>query len=899
MAVPLDPTRRFAGRRRGRRTAAVLTAFLAASTPPLLEAQPLPIGPPVPTWQPNGFVNAVVIDGHTLYAGGVFDQVGPRTGTFAVIDPDDSTAVTAGAIDDTVSDVVVTDGSGGWFVATGRLYPGASESGTVLHLLADGSRDPAWPPVTFAFGAAYALAVDAGRLFMAGTFSAVNGEIRLGVAALDATTGAVLPWNAQIASDGLSYWVFHLAVAANRVVVAGSFSAVAGVPRNRVAILDATTGALLPGTLPSTLVAPVIRSVSATATRIYLEGDCQTGGNVFCGYDLDLTPLPGWTFPRSAGPVVAFASGVFATTSLIGTSTRLRVVKLDPDTGTPLAWSGPELAGGIPAANAAEPAMQVLGSTLYLGGDFTTVNGASRLRVAAVDTASGALLPWAPWVGGRVRSLAATASGVAIGGDFTSVGGVRRQNLVALDLRSGRPLANTPGVDLRVNALLKLGDVMVVAGGRPFGTSGPDVLAFSTTTGIPLNWSLSSDLQVWTLASDGRRLFVGGWFSRLGGQPRLNLGAVDLGTGALTPWNPAPDGLVDTLAVSNGTLFAAGQFNSLPGFGRPGAAAFDAATGEVLSFNPDLAAPGVVRGFAFAGDRVLLGGEPDGINRGAFRWVARGSGATVPFTSPTLPGANARRLAQAGDAIYAVANTSVGPGLASIDPVSGRVAGWANPLGVSTTAMAASADYVVITGGPGLFTPLGASLAVFDAPRASAPRRMTANVAGAAVTLGWQPGASAPAPSAYQVEAGTTLGGTDVGVFAVGPSTAVTGTLTPGTYFTRVRGLAGGRAGAASSEVIVTVPATPTPPGPPGPLSATVAAGVVTLRWGAASGNPTGYVVEAGTAPGLANLVAFATGHLDTVLTTAAPPGTYVVRVRAVNGFGPGGSSNEVTVVVP
>jgi hypothetical protein len=350
--------------------------------------------------------------------------------------------------------------------------------------------------------------------------------------------------------------------------------------------------------------------------------------------------------------------------------------------------------------------------------------------------------------------------------------------------------------------------------------------------------------------------------------------------------------------VSNGALFAAGDFNSLPGFGRPGAAAFDAVSGEVLSFSPDLDAPGLVRGFAFASDRVLLGGEPDGINRGAFRWVERGSGATLSFTSATRPGAVAARLAQSGDAIYAVANTAVGPGLASIDPDSGRVAGWQNPLGLSTTAIAASPDYVVIGGGPGIFSPLGPSLAVYDAPRAGAPRRITAGVAGASITLGWQPGAR-PAAAAYLVEAGTTPGGTEVGIFAVGPATAVTGTLPSGTYFTRVRGSNAGRPGAASSEVVVTVPATSTPPGAPGPVSATVAGGVVTLRWGAASGNATGYIVEAGTASGLANIVTFPTGHLDTVLATAAPSGTYVVRIRAVNPFGASAPSHEVTVVVP
>ena len=106
-------------------------------------------------------------------------------------------------------------------------------------------------------------------------------------------------------------------------------------------------------------------------------------------------------------------------------------------------------------------------------------------------------------------------------------------------------------------------------------------------------------------------------------------------------------------------------------------------------------------------------------------------------------------------------------------------------------------------------------------------------------------------------------------------------------------------AGAPSSDVIVTVPATATPPNAPGTLSATVAERVVTLGWGAASGNATTYIVEAGTAAGLSNVGTFATGHLDTTLVVPAPPGTYFVRVRAANAFGASPPSNEISVVVP
>jgi hypothetical protein len=91
-----------------------------------------------------------------------------------------------------------------------------------------------------------------------------------------------------------------------------------------------------------------------------------------------------------------------------------------------------------------------------------------------------------------------------------------------------------------------------------------------------------------------------------------------------------------------------------------------------------------------------------------------------------------------------------------------------------------------------------------------------------------------------------------------------------------------------------------TPPQAPGGLAATVAGSSVSLSWTAPPGAPTtSYIIEAGSAAGLANLASFSTGNSATSFsTTGVGAGTYYVRVKAVSAAGTSGASNEVTLTV-
>lgn len=188
--------------------------------------------------------------------------------------------------------------------------------------------------------------------------------------------------------------------------------------------------------------------------------------------------------------------------------------------------------------------------------------------------------------------------------------------------------------------------------------------------------------------------------------------------------------------------------------------------------------------------------------------------------------------------------------------------------------------------------------------RPGAPASLQAVPSGNMVTISWRPPAGGGSVSAYEIVAGHSPGADDVGRFNVGTSLAVTASAAPGTYYLRVVALNASGAGAPSEEVSFAIEGGgpgPSLPAPPTGLTAQVSGSTVTLSWSAPAGGtaPTAYVIEAGSASGLADLATFVADTTPSVVVTGVPAGRYYVRVRARNGAGTGTPSTELVVVVP
>jgi hypothetical protein len=202
-----------------------------------------------------------------------------------------------------------------------------------------GARKP-WRPRPENFGQAVkALAAAESRVYLAGDFRRVNGVRRRTLAAVDAETGTVLPWNPQ--PDGYN-GALALAVFDGTLFVGGDFTKMAGARRYGAAAFDAKTGELLewaPGLAPRGTGA---QAFAASTSAVFMAGDFRSVGGV----------------PRV---------GLAAVDRVTGRTLPWRVV-VDTEAPTDLGVTD----------------LVVAGSTLYLAGDFASVNGVPQANLAAV-----------------------------------------------------------------------------------------------------------------------------------------------------------------------------------------------------------------------------------------------------------------------------------------------------------------------------------------------------------------------------------------------------------------------------------------------------------------------------------------------------------------------------------
>jgi hypothetical protein len=463
-------------------------------------------------------------------------------------------------------------------------------------------------------------------------------------------------------------------VVGNTLYVAGFFESVSGTARHGFAAFDRPTGALLPW-FPS------------FGTRQF-------------GFPFTITTTANAGLLRTLGGELLVSNGG---------ATSLRTVD---------AISGAASAFTL-VTNAAVATLTDDGATLYLGGEFSTIQGVARNRLAAFDLSSGNLLPLSvSIVAGRISALAIEGSDLHVGGQFQSIAGTTTHNYARLDRFSGSLLPPDLGLTGTVLALAP-GPGGLMLGGTLAGLEGTareGLAAFDSGSGVLLPLSVDVDGPSGTvfhpraIACRGDSVFFSGLFTSVQGQPRPGLAAVDRFTGTLLPFNPpnlsitentrlvvgesglfvfnpwqvpSPLTLLDATTgaplwsvtgnqairdVGEGTtgVFVTGIFNTLNGQPAPFLARLDAASGARLPFAGALDGPGYGLGLVVAEEAIFVTGTFSGANtspRPNFAAFDPTSGTLLPW-APATPAPAPNDLLLLGPTLVAVP-----PGGVSLAPV--------------------------------------------------------------------------------------------------------------------------------------------------------------------------------------------------------------------------------------
>jgi hypothetical protein len=167
-----------------------------------------------------------------------------------------------------------------------------------------------------------------------------------------------------------------------------------------------------------------------------------------------------------SGSTVYMGGSFSGANSINGTLTRNHVAAADATTGTATTWN-PNTSGEVSA-------LAVSGSTVYMGGSFSGANSIggslTRNNVAAVDATTGTATAWDPNASGVVHALAVLGSTVYIGGDFAGAnsinGTLTRNRLAQVDGTTGLATGWGPDADDSVRALASDSGGGVIAGGE-------------------------------------------------------------------------------------------------------------------------------------------------------------------------------------------------------------------------------------------------------------------------------------------------------------------------------------------------------------------------------------------------------------------------------------------------
>ncbi len=248
------------------------------------------------------------------------------------------------------------------------------------------------------------------------------------------------------------------------------------------------------------------------------------------------------------------------------------------------------------------------GMEIYVGGDFSIVNGTTKNSIAKFSNSGVLDVSWNTDTGGTVLDMDFDNNNIYIGGNFSSFGGETRNNLAKVS---------------KVGAL-------------------------------DMAWNPNVNNQVKTLIIDGNELYIGGDFSSIGGNSQLFVAKIQSNGNLDGTWNPNVNGTVNDLSINESFVYLGGAFTNINGdFNFRSLARITKSNNVDFSWQPSASN---INSIYATSSKVYIGGDFNTINSINQRLIARiGTDGTLDaLWNPNIVGSSVKDLLLKEDSIYLV-----------------------------------------------------------------------------------------------------------------------------------------------------------------------------------------------------------------------------------------------------
>ncbi|MCW2760183.1 MAG: hypothetical protein JWR85_384, partial [Marmoricola sp.] len=238
---------------------------------------------------------------------------------------------------------------------------------------------------------------------------------------------------------------------------------------------------------------------------------------------------PSGVLASAVAGLMILTSGAAATAGIA----QPRIVSANPANFTPQ----------VPRGEYETYALQQVGTTMYVGGKFSTLGGQSRSNIGAFSATTGAMAGFAPRFNGPVWAIESLGgSRLAVGGDFTTVNGLARRGLAVLNATTGATETTfNANLNGRVTSLQLVNGRLIAGGGFAKKLQAVNPASGADTGYLNLNISGAYVYRA-AVSPDRTRLVAVANINSVSGQARRQAFMVDLGAsrGTLASWYYQP-----------------------------------------------------------------------------------------------------------------------------------------------------------------------------------------------------------------------------------------------------------------------------------------------------------------------------------------------------------------------